>query len=805
MNDAAYEQLIERLGRDSAIASRAVDVILAAAEGADALDAHLDGGPAPPPRPTTAPAETPAPRRVYLEHVLVERFRGVGPAAKLQIAPGPGLTLVVGRNGSGKSSFAEGLELLLTSTNLRWEGKTKVWREGWRNLHDTGPTRLAARFRVDGAAAALEIERSWAPGSQLVDGDPVSVSGACESWEKLAWDEPLHRFRPLLSYSELGAMFSTRAATLYEALSAVLGLQEFDELAGTVRTARLAREKTGKSEKRERDTLRILAQGSDDDRAATLHALLAKRAVDLEKVDALIRGDGADASGQAELTALATLTAPAAADVRRAFDAVTEADREISALEATDAERLDALAELLGRALRFHERHGDTDQTCPVCGATDRLDAGWSLRSQAEVQELRASSAALRAARQRAQAARDEVGRLFSTSTPATLRGAHDAGLDVHGALEAWDAWSTSATPDAVLAELARDALQSAVARACELQQERDLDWQPVRVAATQWLATAHDAVRDTSAVAMLKTAEAWMSSCMASLRRERLTPVVEAARENWRHLRHESNVTLGDVELRKEGMQRYAAFDVAVDGTAASAFGVMSQGELSALAISIFLPRAALPESPFGFMVIDDPVQSMDPAKVDGLARVLAAAAKDRQVVVFTHDERLPEALRRLSIDARMVNVKRRARSKVELVAGRPPSDRYIGEALALAKTDHVTAEVRMRVIPGFCRGAIEAACEAALRRRGVEAGLSHAGVDEQIEALTSLTTWLAAAFGLSESQGHEINDRLRRIGGEDAVRAIRDIKRGSHEPVAFDHLALIASTKRIVSAIEP
>ncbi len=66
---------------------------------------------------------------------------------------------------------------------------------------------------------------------------------------------------------------------------------------------------------------------------------------------------------------------------------------------------------------------------------------------------------------------------------------------------------------------------------------------------------------------------------------------------------------------------------------------------------------RATMGE-PFRFVVVDDPVQSMDPAKVDGLARVLEDAAKTRQVVVFTHDDRLPEAVRRLGIDARILEV---------------------------------------------------------------------------------------------------------------------------------------------------
>jgi rRNA-processing protein FCF1 len=37
----------------------------------------------------------------------------------------------------------------------------------------------------------------------------------------------------------------------------------------------------------------------------------------------------------------------------------------------------------------------------------------------------------------------------------------------------------------------------------------------------------------------------------------------------------------------------------------------------------------------------------------IDGLARLLALVGGDRQVVVFTNDNRLPEAIRRLQIPA--------------------------------------------------------------------------------------------------------------------------------------------------------
>jgi hypothetical protein len=74
----------------------------------------------------------------------------------------------------------------------------------------------------------------------------------------------------------------------------------------------------------------------------------------------------------------------------------------------------------------------------------------------------------------------------------------------------------------------------------------------------------------------------------------------------------------------------------VTVDGAPGTALGVMSQGEINALALSIFMPRATISSSPFRFLVIDDPAPAMDPAKVAGLARVLLKVSQSRQVLVF-------------------------------------------------------------------------------------------------------------------------------------------------------------------------
>lgn len=59
----------------------------------------------------------------------------------------------------------------------------------------------------------------------------------------------------------------------------------------------------------------------------------------------------------------------------------------------------------------------------------------------------------------------------------------------------------------------------------------------------------------------------------------------------------------VGPVQLVGSGTQRRVNLDVTVDGSDANALGVMSQGELHALALALFLPRATMAESPFRFL----------------------------------------------------------------------------------------------------------------------------------------------------------------------------------------------------------
>jgi hypothetical protein len=252
--------------------------------------------------------------------------------------------------------------------------------------------------------------------------------------------------------------------------------------------------------------------------------------------------------------------------------------------------------------------------------------------------------------------------------------------------------------------------------------------------------------VSGNAAIPAIKAAEKWLKDTAGELRDERFAPIADRAQAICDDLLRGSNVKVAQIHLTGAASQRRVDLDVTVDGVATAALGVMSQGELNALALSLFIPRATLEESPFRFIVIDDPVQSMDPARVDGLARVLQKAAVARQVIVFTHDDRLAETVRRLAVPATIIEVARRENSAVEVRRALDPVSKYLADAFAVAKTAGLPAQAAQRVIPGLCRFAVEAACMEAVRRRRLAKGENYAAVEELLEQASHRLTSLAA-----------------------------------------------------------
>jgi hypothetical protein len=226
---------------------------------------------------------------------------------------------------------------------------------------------------------------------------------------------------------------------------------------------------------------------------------------------------------------------------------------------------------------------------------------------------------------------------------------------------------------------------------------------------------------------------------------------------------------------------------------------GGRRQGEQHSLALSLFLPRAATADSPFGFIVIDDPVQSMDPAKVNGLAQVLHELGEHRQVVVFTHDTRLQRAFTSQELPVTVVEVERGERSKVTMKPVTDPVRQALDDARALARTAELPPAARTHVLPSLCRIALENAfIEAAWIRQHRAGGPEHALHTAVSDADKLMNVAALALFGDIERTG-DVYRKLNALCGPRAVDLFKQCQHGAHATGAQ-----ITDPRRFVDDVE-
>jgi uncharacterized Zn finger protein (UPF0148 family)/energy-coupling factor transporter ATP-binding protein EcfA2 len=800
-------------------------LVLAACDGDPGLSRYLDDGvePAKPKKAAKAKgkgeAEIQEAPRAYLETIAVRGFRGIGPESAVKLRPGPGLTLVIGRNGSGKSSFAEGLEVLLTGTSVRWSDKgSRFWKEGWRNLHEGAEPQVRARMIAEGLGP-VELTRSWTAEQEVDDGSTVATGSGRKLTDLagLGWESAVQDFRPFMSHSELASRFDEGPTVLYRALLKGLGLEAFEGIREVLAKAQAARRKQ-KNEARDlakllvEDCKRIQA-ATPDERIAETITLLGAKEFDLDRLGALATGTNADEQSCLTLLAQAAREkGPDAAMAAQMAEGLRFAAKAMRDLAAQEAGRANDVATLLQGALALTEKTGDT--ACPVCETPDVIDADWRERTVAEVARLRESAKALQDA-QRLQRELERNAQALCATAPTWLA---DDRLDaaVAGpAREAWKAWQAGQKIDdaeklAVHLEARATPLVAAVASLAqwaekEIAARQDV-WQGVAAKLGPWVEIARAAARGLQQVADLKKAEDWVRDAIDDFRTERFQPIAAKAREYWGLMRLQSNVDLTDIKLEGTGKAQSVGLAVTVDGKPAGALGVMSQGELNSLALSLFLPRASLPVSPFGFVIVDDPVQAMDPARVEGLARVLEQTAKMRQVVVFTHDDRLPEAVRRLQVEADMIEVMRRANSLVEIRTLKEPVDAYLDDARALMSTARkggIPDEVVLRVVPGFCRAAVEAACTEVVRRRRLVRGDRHADVEALLESSRTLNKLMSLALFDDPERAGENLTTIRNKWKDEAADVFKSCQSGAHGDFVGDLDRLVSRTGTLTGNI--
>lgn len=731
-----------RIDADSTIDDEVGLLVLAALEGEDELDEYLQNGASTHGgHPEHEAHEAPQPATgAFLRSLQVTGFRGIGSTVTLSLEPTPGLTVVAGRNGCGKSSIAEGLEVLLTGGTYRWKNKKSTqWSERWRNLHHEGDTEVTAEIIEEGAGPIL-VRTRWTTGATDVNDHTTTAQrtvdgtkGPVQDSVALGWGSALETYRPMLSYDELGGLLESGPSELYDAIAKVLGTEQLADALSRIksRLSQLAApEKTASADRR---TLQVKAAALDDERAQAVAPLLKKTTPDTTAIRDLATGVTMPDRGViSSLRALVNLQSPDPGHVATAANRLRSAVSAMAEAGEAEAARRVARLDVRRQALLLHAVHGE--QSCPVCNK-GTLDEAWAEASRELVAREEADLRGLSDARAELNAARQALRALLQRRPAPTDRSPipelEEKMADLRAA---WEAYASAPDGDLALADhmelhagdLASQAGKLRAAATATLV-ERDDAWGPLAARIAAWCEAWDDVLQNKPVVDQLTAAEKWLKENDTKLKNERIAPISDKARHAWSLLRQESNVDLGDLRLEGQATRRRVAITATIDGAdAGSALPVMSQGELHALALALFLPRASLDDSPFRFVILDDPVQAMDPAKVDGLVTLLSEIAQTRQVVVFSHDDRLPAALRRTNASARIYEVVRGPHSQVSISTAEDPTTRYLSDADALCKDAKIPDETLRRTLPGLLRMAIEAAARDRFYARRLTRGSS-------------------------------------------------------------------------------
>jgi recombinational DNA repair ATPase RecF len=760
---------------------------------------------------------------VYLNSISIRGFRGVGnEAVSLDLQPHPGLTLVTGRNGSGKSSIAEALEMLMSGGSARWNGRNVVWRDSWQHL-DAEETVIAAKFVCEGTPGNISVTQRTSKDTLPANAPSAQVEWPGASYADLGacgWAEALGQFRPFLSYNELGGLLEGTGTDQYNKLSSVLDLTSLESAVKALTDERISHKKQTDAIDKDRKSVLAIAESIDDARAKRCVKLLKARDRDVVAIGHLLEtassglGDEVESGPRVQLlTELSRLVAPDPNTLMVSIQDFLEADQHVQDVAVQQSEQSLVVAQLLDAALHAHEVN--SSDVCFVC-EQGVIAKEWRPRTQQRVLDLRAVASLAAAARDRVKLASQTVaGAIGATEVDAaSVRevGGLSDGLytDEIARLARRVDELRSALRLSVLSVLsglnsglgggprAQELVDSIREVSSELQQVTmqlaheagsmlariEQRWQRIAVPLREWLRAVQLPRNAPQRFADLKAAEEWLKGAVEVVRNARFVPLQQQAGEIWKTLRRDSNVDLSSVSLNASGRFKSVDLTLAVDGRHEAGIGVLSQGEIHAMALSLFLPRATLAQSPFKFLVIDDPVQAMDPGKVEALAMVLAEVATQRQVIVFTHDERLAEAVRRLKISARIWKVDRSEGGVMGVALSLNPVDQALKEARDLLKDSKLPEVVAVKVVPNLCRQAIEAACDEVIRGRRMAAGMRASEVDRLLQDAHRVISRLALAMFDNADRHGDVMARLARVDRKHAD-VVSIANRGSHHEV--------------------
>lgn len=641
--------------------------------------------------------------RAYLASISVEGFRGIGQRADLPLEPQPGLTLIYGANGSGKSTFVEALDVLLTGSTARFEGRGHEWRSAWANAHSPDRGQIEAEFVVDEEGQASLHDRlkcNWlvADLSAAAGEKDHSFCGPAQTLGRLDVAGAIDEFRPILGYGELGPLFEESSS--------------FD----------------------------------DPD-----------------------------------------------------SDYVTPFAQHIRARASIRDETTDALWKFIRHRSRREALYTE-------------LSAWQSCVSEARKGRARRESPL-------------QATLIGKTPTQSRLRSPADWN---------WKAFVSQYKDTETWFDEALKHKMHAIARAYLPRFSNHIRESIAQLAeANQWLRledgqAARSGMKEF--LAYTPRVGSYAEMLLDEIHSARLEQFSQRVSNFWRRIRRSSNVRFEALSLQQhrpideEGSpapELRVSLGLTIDGDRPIERGALSQGELHSLALSVFLPTLMRLESPFGFAVIDDPVQAMDEYAVDGLAEVLHDAAKELQVIVFTHDKRLPRALRLLDVEHTLINITRSPGSNVKCHVTRDPVLQALDDAQLTAEELLEDEDEDLWEAVGLhCRLAIEeAAIRTALRkmlRNDVSLSVVRDRLDDtvyserlQARKLVALAIW-GDAQRIGEVRDY-VTERFEDVPINDTIDNLNGLVHGDEARVrqisdwyAGDPHRLVDDTKLVIAWLE-
>jgi hypothetical protein len=356
----------------------------------------------------------------YLKQVRVRGHIGIGEQpAELPLTPKAGLTIITARNGTGKTSIADGARHNLSG------GMARSYKVLPENVHCVN--REVVIIITNGQQ---EVEITCGP-DEIVR---WHEKGGSVSAPPTEWTEAFARYMPVLLYPELSRVIED-PGNLHAFLKDALELTALEELQRRLKEIRSTGAAAHRDVKRQHDLALVGVERLGRTDLADL--LRAKGAAPDEAAAEQIRYT-------VEAFPEATPPPLSLPEVWQVDDAVSS--RALTALTELAAAREShvAGARLVHNALRAllsadepALRHGREADVCPVCGAEDRR---WTEQASAEVARLGEITKALSNAEKAASTALVQIADRLPPPLPSSLRAKlldRDAGHDLR--INQWD------------------------------------------------------------------------------------------------------------------------------------------------------------------------------------------------------------------------------------------------------------------------------------------------------------------------------------------------------------------------------